>query len=77
MLLLDEPLSRVDVTNRRLIREVLDEVSATQIIVTHGKDHARECDRILAIDGGGIVADTTPEALTSDPPTAWLAELLA
>ena len=77
VLLLDEPLSRVDVTNRRLIREVLDEVSATQIIVTHGKDHARECDRILAIDGGRIVADTTPDALTSDPPTAWLAELLA
>jgi molybdate transport system ATP-binding protein len=77
VLLLDEPLSRVDVTNRRLIREVLDQVSATQIIVTHGRDHARDCDRILAIDHGQIVADTTPEVLVSDPPTEWLAELLA
>ncbi len=77
VLLLDEPLSRVDVANRRLIREVLDEVGATQIIVTHGKDHARDCDRILAIEAGQIVADTTPDQLASGPPTEWLAELLA
>ena len=77
VLLLDEPLSRVDVANRRLIRQVLDEVAATQIIVTHGKDHARDCDRILAIEAGRVVADTTPDALLADPPTEWLAELLA
>jgi molybdate transport system ATP-binding protein len=76
VLLLDEPLSRVDVANRRLIRSVLDGVSATQIIVTHGRDHARDCDRILAIEDGTVVALTTPDDLAADPPTPWLAELL-
>ena len=76
LLLLDEPLSRVDVANRRLIRSVLDGVAATQIIVTHGKDHALDCNRVLAIEGGRVVALTTPSELMADPPTAWLAELL-
>lgn len=76
LLLLDEPLSRVDVANRRLIRAVLDQVTATQIIVTHGKEHARECDRILAIESGQMVAYAAPHELLADPPTAWLKELL-
>ena len=77
VLLLDEPLSRVDVANRRLIRAVLDEVTATQIIVTHGKEHAGDCDRILAIEAGRMVAFTAPAELRAAPPTDWLEELLA
>jgi len=77
VLLLDEPLSRVDVANRRLIRAVLDDVSATQIIVTHGKEHAGDCDRILAIETGEMVAFTSPAELMAAPPTEWLAELFA
>ena len=76
VVLLDEPLSRVDVTNRRLIRSVLDHVGATQIIVTHGRDHAGDCDRVLALEAGSVVALTTPADLMADPPTSWLAELL-
>ena len=76
VVLLDEPLSRVDVTNRRLIRSVLDDVGATQIIVTHGRDHAGDCDRVLALESGRVVALTTPADLMADPPTSWLAELL-
>lgn len=76
VLLLDEPLSRVDVANRRLIRAVLDQVTATQIIVTHGKEHARDCDRILAIEAGQVVAYTSPAELIAAPPTEWLDELL-
>ncbi len=75
VLLLDEPLSRVDVANRRLIRGVLDQVTATQIIVTHGKEHAHDCDRILAIEAGQMVAFTSPDELMASPPTEWLEEL--
>ncbi len=67
VLLLDEPLSRVDVANRRLIRSVLDGVEATQIIVTHGRDHAGDCDRVLALEAGNMVALTTPADLMADP----------
>lgn len=77
VLLLDEPLSRVDVANRRLIRAVLEGVSATQIIVTHGKEHAGDCDRILALEAGEVVALASPTELGAAPPTEWLAELLA
>ena len=76
LLLLDEPLSRVDVANRRLIRAVLDRVAATQIIVTHGKEHAGDCDHILAIEAGQVVAFTSPAELMAAPPTEWLKELL-
>lgn len=75
LLLLDEPLSRVDVANRRLLRDVLKTVEATQIIVTHGKDHAKECDRILAIENGRTVAFGTPGEMAADPATPWLREL--
>ncbi len=75
VVLLDEPLSRVDVANRRLIRAVLDEVTATQIIVTHGKEHAGDCDRVLAIEVGQMVAFMSPAELMAAPPTEWLREL--
>ncbi len=75
LLLLDEPLSKVDVSNRRTIRKSLQEQGQTQVIVTHGPEHARECDRVLAIDNGVIVALATPDALIAEPPTAWLKEL--
>ena len=55
---------------------MLDRVAATQIIVTHGKEHAGDCDHILAIEAGQVVAFTSPAELMAAPPTEWLKELL-
>lgn len=80
LLLLDEPLSRIDVSNRRKIRAVLSEhrpEGQVQVIVTHGADHAVTADLILAIEDGEVTAFDSPEILVAQPPTPWIAELLA
>ena len=79
ILLLDEPLSRIDVGNRRRIRQALTDQRPTgqvQVIVTHGRDHAITADLILAIEEGQVSGFDTPKAMCADPPTKWIAELL-
>ncbi len=79
ILLLDEPLSRIDVGNRRRIRQALTDQRPTgqvQVIVTHGRDHAITADLILAIEEGQVSGFDTPEAMCANPPTKWIAELL-
>lgn len=78
-LLLDEPLSRIDVGNRRRIRQALADQRPTgqvQVIVTHGRDHAITADLIMAIEGGEVTGFDTPETMCAKPPTKWIAELL-
>ena len=80
MLLLDEPLSNIDIDNRQMIRKLLvaeRPPGQIQVVVTHGGDHARDADRILAVDRGRALAIGTPEELEADPPARWLAELFA
>lgn len=77
VLLLDEPLSKVDVSNRRTIRTSLADAGHTQIVATHGPEHARECAMILAIDGGKAIAFGPTSDIVGQPPSDWLAELFA
>lgn len=80
LLLLDEPLSKVDVELRRLTRNVIDRWAGdhqTQLVATHGADHARQCDLILAIDEGRLVTLAPVETILARPPTAWLEEFFA
>lgn len=79
VLLLDEPLSRIDVSNRRKIRQVLNEhrpEAQVQVIVTHGADHAITADVILAIEDGVVTAFGPPADLIANPPTRWINEFL-
>ncbi len=79
ILLLDEPLSRIDVGNRLRIRQALADqrpAGQVQVIVTHGRDHAITADLILAIEEGTVTGFDTPEAMCAKPPTKWIAELL-
>lgn len=79
VLLLDEPLSRIDVSNRRKIRQVLDEhrpEGQIQVIVTHGADHAITADLILAIEDGVVTAFGPPADLIANPPSRWITEFL-
>ena len=79
VLLLDEPLSNIDVDNRQLIRKLLRTerpIDQIQIVVTHGRDHVFDADLLLALSDGRVLAFGAPSDIAADPPARWLADLL-
>jgi len=69
LILLDEPVSGLDVQSQRLIRERIRELNdegRTIFITTHDMEEAnRLCHRVAIIDHGTIAAIDTPEGLKS------------
>ena len=68
LLLLDEPTVGLDPTARRELWDALDalrEAGTAQLVATHLLDEAEACDRVVILDRGRVVADGTPDALTS------------
>jgi len=67
LLFLDEPTSGLDVQSARLIRELLQKLSAagkTIFLTTHDMDEANQlCDRVAIINNGKIAAIDAPEKL--------------
>jgi ABC-2 type transport system ATP-binding protein len=67
VLLLDEPSTGLDVRARReffeLIREQRHSSGTTIIIATHLMDEAEQCDELLLLDRGRVVASGSPSAL--------------
>ncbi len=81
IILLDEPTSALD---PEMIKEVLDVIKSladtgiTMILVTHEMSFAREVsDRILFLDDGHVVEDTTPEQFFTNPTSKRAQEFLA
>ncbi|PAP77374.1 ABC transporter ATP-binding protein [Rubrivirga marina] len=74
--LLDEPTTGLDPLARDAFWSVLDRRRAdgAQLIATHLMDEAARCDRVVILDGGRVVADGTPDALTAalGPDALWL-----
>jgi ABC-type polar amino acid transport system ATPase subunit len=71
IMLFDEPTSALD---PEMIREVLDvmlelaQEGMTMVVVSHEMGFARAAaDRIILLDHGAIVEDTTPELLFTAP----------
>ena len=66
---LDEPTAGVDVSGRQLIRELIRSLTAdgvTVMLTTHDLAEVEAlADRIVIIDNGRVVADSTPEDLLS------------
>lgn len=90
VLILDEPVSGLDPTQRRDIRNLLQELAAgetTVLLSTHVLSEIEAiCTRVLIIDEGQLVEDTTLEGLakqnkrvsvTVSRPTPQLADELA
>lgn len=67
LLVLDEPTSSMDTATEKAIIARLNDWSSkrTLIMVTHRNSLLEIADRVLVMDQGSIVADTTPEKLKS------------
>jgi iron complex transport system ATP-binding protein len=66
LLVLDEPVSHLDLKHQIRLMEILSEQEKTTIIALHNLDlAAMYCDRLILLDKGQIVTDGTPrEVLT-------------
>ena len=80
-LLFDEPTSALD---PEMVQEVLDVMTGlaregmTMLVVTHEMGFARKvADRLLFMDDGRIVEDTTPESFFTRPASARGREFLS
>ena len=68
ILVLDEPTSMLDAAGRREVLEYLKALRAEKTVlhVTHHLEELAGADRIVVLNGGGLVADETPERFFSD-----------
>ena len=81
LLLLDEPLAALDVSTktdvRRLLREVLRDSDAANVLVTHDLlDAVALGDRMVVIEDGAIVQTGTPAEVTARPRSRYVADLV-
>ena len=81
LLLLDEPLSALDVATRAEIRELLhDELErfpGVRVLVTHDPVEASMlADRLVILERGAVTQVGTPEEVRSGPRTRYAAELV-
>ena len=66
LLILDEPGLGVDPLSRRQLWEMLDrfrQQEVTTIVATSYMDEAMRCDRVLLLQDGKLLADSTPDSL--------------
>ncbi len=69
LLILDEPTSGVDPLGRARLWDTVRsaaEGGAGVLITTHYMEEAHECDRLIIMADGGVVAEGTPEQVTGD-----------
>ena len=81
VVLLDEPLSALDAmlrqTLRRELKEILDAVHATVILVTHDQEEAMSfADRIAVLNGGRVEQEGVPADLYERPANRFVAGFL-
>ena len=67
LLFLDEPTGGVDPRGRRMFWDLIYELAAergmTVLVTTHYMDEAEQCDRLVLILNGRVIADGTPDAI--------------
>ncbi len=81
LVLLDEPLSNLDVQVRlklrQEMREILRHAQTSAILVTHDQEEALSvCDRVAVMRQGSIEQEGSPDQLYSRPATRFVAEFI-
>lgn len=81
VLLMDEPLSNLDLKQRREMRtkllDILENVGITTIYVTHDQEEAFEIsDEILVMDDGSKAQQGAPEELYQNPGSSFVANFI-
>jgi len=61
--LADEPTAALDLVNRHRVVRALADAPAHVLVATHDLDLAADCDRVLWVHDGRVVADGKPAAL--------------
>ena len=59
---LDEPMTLLDLRNKALIVDIIREIEQPVVLVTHDLDHLRDFDRVIVFDDGAVTADGRPDA---------------
>ena len=59
---LDEPMTLLDLRNKALVTEIIRSISQPVVLVTHDLDHVRDFERVIVFDEGGVMADALPDA---------------
>ena len=57
---LDEPMTLLDLRNKRLVLEVIRGIDQPIVLVTHELDHLEELDRVIVFEEGRVIADDAP-----------------
>ena len=81
VVLLDEPLSALDAKLRlelRIeLREILNSIGATTIVVTHDQEEAMSLgDVVIVMESGRIIQQGPPTEIYADPKTRFVAEFI-
>lgn len=77
IILLDEPISALDVTNREIMKKELKEIQkkfkATMLFITHDQEEAFYLsDRIMVMNKGNIEQIGTPEEIYKNPSNEYV-----
>ena len=59
---LDEPMTLLDLRNKRLVTDIIREIEQPVVLVTHDLDRIRDFDRVIVFDEGRVTADGVPDA---------------
>lgn len=59
-IVLDEPMTLLDLKNKRRLAEAIDDFKQVAIVVSHHLDFIDHFDRVLVIEDGRIVVDDVP-----------------
>ena len=81
IILLDEPISALDVTNREIMKAELKRLqkvfNATMIFITHDQEEAFFLsDRVMVMDAGNIEQLDTPRQVYSEPASEYVRQFV-